>query len=112
MPWGLTAARCPAGCDVVLDPVGGAPFAEAMKVVKWGGQIAIIGFATGTIPKVDTVVFAACVADATLIHPIQRQADEVQVTPMVPVITCYNDCCCLSIDTQTASQHPTSASIG
>ena len=40
------------GCDVVLDPVGGAPFAEAMKVVKWGGQIAIIGFATGTIPKV------------------------------------------------------------
>ena len=43
---------CATGCDVVLDPVGGAPFAEAMKVVKWGGQIAIIGFASGTIPKV------------------------------------------------------------
>lgn len=41
---------------MVLDPVGGAPFAEAMKVVKWGGQIAIIGFATGTIPKVCTAV--------------------------------------------------------
>ena len=41
-----------AGIDVVFDPVGGFPFTEALKTLKWGGQIAIIGFASGTIPKV------------------------------------------------------------
>ena len=41
-----------AGIDVVFDPVGGVPFTEALKTLKWGGQIAIIGFASGTIPKV------------------------------------------------------------
>ena len=47
------AVRClAAGVDVVFDPVGGAPFTEALKTLKWGGQIAIIGFASGTIPKV------------------------------------------------------------
>lgn len=51
---------CATGCDVVLDPVGGAPFAEAMKVVKWGGQIAIIGFASGTIPKVNSTPCCTC----------------------------------------------------
>ncbi len=43
---------CIAGVDVIFDPVGGTPFAEALKTLKWGGQIAIIGFASGTIPKV------------------------------------------------------------
>ena len=41
-----------AGVDVIFDPVGGTPFAEALKTLKWGGQIAIIGFASGQIPKV------------------------------------------------------------
>lgn len=41
-----------AGIDVVFDPVGGVPHTEALKTLKWGGQIAIIGFASGTIPKV------------------------------------------------------------
>ena len=42
----------PKGVDVVYDPVGGTSFEEALKVVKWGAQILIIGFASGSIPKV------------------------------------------------------------
>lgn len=42
----------PKGVDVVYDPVGGKSFEEALKVVKWGAQILIIGFASGGIPKV------------------------------------------------------------
>ena len=42
----------PQGVDVVYDPVGGVPFQEALKAVNWGAQILIIGFASGTIPKV------------------------------------------------------------
>ena len=37
---------------MLFDPVGGTPFAEALKCVKWGAQILFIGFASGTIPKV------------------------------------------------------------
>lgn len=48
----VTCAVLIAGVDVIFDPVGGTPFAEALKTLKWGGQIAIIGFASGTIPKV------------------------------------------------------------
>lgn len=42
----------PKGVDVVFDTVGGKHFEESMKCVKWGAQILIIGFASGTIPKV------------------------------------------------------------
>ena len=41
-----------AGVDVVFDTVGGTAFAESLKVVKWGAHILIIGFASGSIPKV------------------------------------------------------------
>lgn len=44
-------AAAPEGVDVLLDPVGGAPHAEALKCLKWGGQILIIGFTAG-VPKV------------------------------------------------------------
>lgn len=50
-----------AGIDVLFDPVGGVPFTEALKTLKWGAQIAIIGFASGTIPKVRcTLPFQGC----------------------------------------------------
>eukprot|EP00891_Asterochloris_glomerata_P006485 jgi/Astpho2/6485/e_gw1.00096.22.1_t len=41
-----------AGVDVVFDTVGGTAFAESLKVVKWGAHILIIGFASGSIPKI------------------------------------------------------------
>ena len=49
------------GVDVIFDPVGGTPFAEALKTLKWGGQIAIIGFASGTIPKVCSCLGVGCI---------------------------------------------------
>jgi NADPH:quinone reductase len=40
------------GAHVVFDPVGGSLFDAAMKCVCWGARYLIIGFASGTIPKV------------------------------------------------------------
>jgi sacsin len=58
-PGGLKAALkaadktfAPKGVDCVFDPLGGAALADAMKCLAWGGQIALIGFASGDIPKI------------------------------------------------------------
>ncbi|KAG6550802.1 hypothetical protein Mapa_007706 [Marchantia paleacea] len=40
------------GVDVLYDPVGGKQHKEALKLVKWGGQILVIGFASGEIPSI------------------------------------------------------------
>ena len=38
------------GVDIIYDPVGGEYFNKSLKVIKWGGKLLIIGFASGTIP--------------------------------------------------------------
>ena len=38
------------GVDVVFDPVGGAAYAQAAKVVAFEGRIVVVGFAGGEIP--------------------------------------------------------------
>ena len=40
------------GVDVIYDPVGGELFNDCLRSVNWGGRILIIGFASGTIPKI------------------------------------------------------------
>ena len=40
------------GVDVILDPVGGEIFAAALRALAWRGRLVVIGFASGTIPKV------------------------------------------------------------
>jgi NADPH:quinone reductase len=40
------------GADVVLDPVGGAVFEAALRLVKREGRLLVIGFASGSIPSV------------------------------------------------------------
>ena len=40
------------GVDVVFDPVGGAFFQAGFKCLKWGGQIIIVGFASGKVPPI------------------------------------------------------------
>lgn len=42
----------PNGIDLILDPVGGEVFNDSLSCVAWGGQILIIGFASGNIPKI------------------------------------------------------------
>ena len=38
------------GVDVFFDNVGGAAFKSGVKCVAWGGQVLVIGFASGEIP--------------------------------------------------------------
>ncbi|CAH2063967.1 unnamed protein product [Thlaspi arvense] len=40
------------GVDVLYDPVGGKLTKESMKVLKWGAQILVIGFASGEVPVI------------------------------------------------------------
>lgn len=38
------------GADVVIDPIGGAPFEAAIRAVAWRGRVVVLGFAAGAIP--------------------------------------------------------------
>ena len=40
------------GVDVVYDPVGGNLLEKALRATGWGGRVLIVGFASGTIPRV------------------------------------------------------------
>ncbi|GEL23723.1 NADPH:quinone oxidoreductase [Pseudonocardia sulfidoxydans NBRC 16205] len=40
------------GPAVVYDPVGGARFEESVRVLRPGGRILVIGFASGSIPQI------------------------------------------------------------
>jgi NADPH:quinone reductase-like Zn-dependent oxidoreductase len=42
------------GVDVLYDPVGGKLTKETMKLLNWGAQILIIGFASGDVPVIPT----------------------------------------------------------
>jgi len=42
------------GVDIVLDPVGGAANAGALRALAWRGRMVIIGFASGDIPAIQT----------------------------------------------------------
>ncbi|MCB1452659.1 MAG: NADPH:quinone oxidoreductase family protein [Rhizobiaceae bacterium] len=39
------------GVDVAFDPVGGDSFDALARSMGWGGRLLVIGFASGTIPK-------------------------------------------------------------
>lgn len=39
------------GVDVAFDPVGGESFEALARSMGWGGRLLVIGFASGTIPK-------------------------------------------------------------
>lgn len=45
---GQTASKV----DVLFDPVGGPLFAEAFKMMAWGGHVLIVGFASGKVPSI------------------------------------------------------------
>jgi NADPH2:quinone reductase len=40
------------GADIVIDPVGGAANAAALRAMAWCGRMVIIGFAAGEIPTI------------------------------------------------------------
>lgn len=47
----LKEATGGAGLDVGFDPVGGEAFDALSRAMGWGGRLLVIGFASGTIPK-------------------------------------------------------------
>jgi NADPH2:quinone reductase len=40
------------GADIVVDPVGGAAHAAALRAMAWRGRMVIVGFAAGDIPSI------------------------------------------------------------
>lgn len=40
------------GVDIVIDPVGGAANAAALRAMAWCGRMVIVGFAAGEIPSI------------------------------------------------------------
>ena len=42
----------PGGADVVVDPVGGDLAEPALRALRWGGRFVVVGFASGTIPRI------------------------------------------------------------
>jgi NADPH2:quinone reductase len=40
------------GVDVVYDPVGGTYSEAALRGIAWGGRFLVVGFASGSIPKI------------------------------------------------------------
>ena len=40
------------GADVVYDPVGGELCEQALRATAWDGRYLVIGFASGTIPRI------------------------------------------------------------
>ncbi|XP_057475170.1 uncharacterized protein LOC130763296 [Actinidia eriantha] len=49
---GFLKARKLKGVDVLYDPVGGKLTKETLKLLNWGAQILVIGFASGEIPVI------------------------------------------------------------
>lgn len=49
---GFLKARKLKGVDVLYDPVGGKLTKDSLKLLSWGAQILIIGFASGQVPIV------------------------------------------------------------
>ncbi|KAF5959755.1 hypothetical protein HYC85_000964 [Camellia sinensis] len=49
---GFLKSRKLKGVDVLYDPVGGKLTKETMKLLNWGAQILVIGFASGDIPVI------------------------------------------------------------
>jgi NADPH2:quinone reductase len=50
------------GVDVVYDPVGGDLAEPALRAIAWGGRYLVIGFASGSIPKLplNLVLLKSC----------------------------------------------------
>lgn len=49
---GFLKTRKLKGVDVLYDPVGGKLTKESLKLLNWGAQILVIGFASGEIPVI------------------------------------------------------------
>ncbi|CAI5992347.1 unnamed protein product [Closterium sp. NIES-64] len=49
---GGKGGRGSGGVDVLFDTVGGEQFKQGLRVMRWGGHVLVIGFASGAIPSI------------------------------------------------------------
>lgn len=49
---GFLKSRKLKGVDVLYDPVGGKLTKDSLKLLNWGAQILVIGFASGEVPVI------------------------------------------------------------
>jgi NADPH2:quinone reductase len=49
---GIKSLTSGKGADVVYDPVGGDLSEQALRTTAWGGRFLVVGFASGTIPRI------------------------------------------------------------
>lgn len=49
---GFLKSRKLKGVDVLYDPVGGKLTKDSLKLLSWGAQILVIGFASGEVPVI------------------------------------------------------------
>jgi NADPH:quinone reductase len=79
------------GVDVVYDCVGGEYSEAALRAIAWGGRLLVIGFATGTIPKIPLNLFLLKNASAVGVfwgemimrEPVQHRANMMEVLDWV-----------------------------
>lgn len=50
--WGERVTAILGGADVIVDPIGGPAFEEAVRVLAPGGTLVVAGFAAGGIPTI------------------------------------------------------------
>jgi NADPH2:quinone reductase len=53
LPAAVRASTGGQGVDIVIDPVGGAMSAAALRSLAWRGRHVIVGFAAGEIPQIN-----------------------------------------------------------
>ncbi len=80
-----------AGVDVVYDPVGGELAEQALRATAWHGRYLVIGFASGTIPRLPANL--ALLKEARIVgiwwgtwaerHPEEQAANMAALTRMV-----------------------------
>lgn len=64
------------GVDVLYDPVGGKLTKESMKLLNWGAQILVIGFASGEIPVIPANIALVKVHDSLFSNANKTRAVE------------------------------------
>jgi NADPH2:quinone reductase len=70
------------GADVVIDPVGGDRFVDSLRSLDVGGVLAVVGFASGTIPtvKVNRLLLRDLSVVGVALDPYARRHPEILPT--------------------------------
>lgn len=72
---GFLKARKLKGVDVLYDPVGGKLTKEALKLLNWGAQILVIGFASGEVPAIPANIALVKVPMRSMVSYCNSQQD-------------------------------------